>query len=191
MKLPTYEEFASLFLEPEHRLINQQDFYDCHQDIIGDEAPEYLLDSEEYKDLYFEVFMFVTEASYSLQGSFTEVFAAYLGENNFKCIMDDEFTEEGSQFILSYKGKTAQCIESFSDADEPYYVDGMMALTALLYDDGLVLKSPANNGVTDSYEFMLIPLEIWNKGVEQFGLEKLTHIFVNFDEYFNEPYTIN
>ncbi len=185
--LPTWEEFESLFLEPDTRTILLRDLYHRHEIIREalDEADiseygEAPMENEEYREYYCELFTFGAHWKYTLIGALTETFTDILGEDNLQCDIDWEQQAPGMPFTIRYKGLTAQCQESGDDDEN--YVEGINILAQLMLKKGLVLKTPIQAGLSSDISFTIIPLEIWNRGLKKFGLETLRAQFIDFGD---------
>lgn len=185
--LPTWEEFESLFLEPDTRTVTLKDLYHRHEIIREefDEADmaeygEAPMENEEYREYYCELFTFGAHWKYTLIGALTETFTDILGEDNLQCDIDWEQQAPGMAFTIRYKGLTAQCQESGDDDEN--YVEGINILAGLMRQKGLILKTPIQAGLSSDISFSIIPLEIWNRGLKKFGLETLREQFIDFGD---------
>ncbi len=158
--LPTWEEFESLFIEFE-----SEDERDQQIEDYGDD------------------FTFVVDGGCTLTGAFSEGFPEALGVEELidEDTIDWATLDVGTPFTITYQGKQIQCHESGFEDDEFYY-EGIAALSNLLLELSLVLKQFVPAGIASDFVFALIPLEIWNKGLEKFGLDELREIFVDFGD---------
>ena len=157
--LPTWEAFEGLFLGSEDEREQKMEDYECD-------------------------FIFSVGGGCTLIGAFSEDFPVALGVEELIDGVDDldwDNLDTGTPFTITYQGKQIQCHESGFEDDEFYY-EGIMALSNLLLEVGLVLKQYVPAGIGSDIVFALIPLEIWNKGLEKFGLDELQEIFVDFGD---------
>lgn len=184
--LPSWEEFENLFLDDDHKTLTYHQFYNAHRtdEHKHNDPTDYendIIDSETYLDEYLEIFCFSSKAKYSLIGALTETFDYILGAQDFNCDIDWNSFKVGDRFQVTYKGKTIECIESYCDEDNFY--TSMDAFSSLLYDAGLVLKTSVDAGIGSDFVYTLIPVEVWNQGVEKFGLARLEKHFDGYNIY--------
>lgn len=166
-------------------LITFNHLFERHEDCL--ERGEEILDQETYYDEFRSIFSFTVEGQVSLAGSLDEVFTHILGESNFICDINWDSLKEGEPFTISYLGESTTCLEGFSDNDA--YSEGMMALTSILKKARLVLKVPVemDEGISSDFSLVLIDLDIWNRGIAEFGNEALEALFIDFDTFYNTP----
>ncbi|GAA5101516.1 hypothetical protein [Wohlfahrtiimonas larvae] len=160
---PTWEDFESLFLEFESEDERDQKIEDYEND-----------------------FTFSVDGGCTLTGAFSEGFPEALEVEELidEDTIDWATLDAGTPFMINYQGKQLQCYESGfeDDEEEAFYYEGITALSNLLLELGLVLKQFVPTGIGSDLVFALIPLEIWNKGLETFGLDELREIFVDFGD---------
>lgn len=183
--LPNWQEFSNLFLPEAEKTITFDYLSERHEEILAKGGE--ILDQETYYYNFKAIFSFPIEGQVSLVGAFDEVFIPILGESNFVCDVNWDSLEEGDPFTITYLGETATCIEGFSDNDA--YSEGIMQLTSILKKAGLVLKVPVEmgEGISSDCSLVLIDLDIWERGVRDFGNEALETLFINFDTFVNTP----